>query len=238
MVKIENRKSQNENLIELPPWHGEFGWEIMSWAPAARKLARRYDKVIVTSFEGMAPLYADFAQFRSHGGTGRSLDYIKNYKPDGEYYRYGRPGECAYQFDVLIHCRGIRRKSSINYSRWDELLAITKKMPVTCACIGSQEDMRIGGLFDMRGLELQALMNQLSAARLVVGVSSGLMHLAAACGTDIVVWGDTKTRYWETLEKRYKATWNPFGVRVGWVDADDWNPDPEQIANTIKELMQ
>jgi len=232
--------------LELPEWHGEFGWEIMSWAPTARKLARQYDKIIVTSFDGMAPLYADFAEFRSHGQTGRSLDYIKNYKPDGEYLKYGRAGDCEYQFGVLIHARGISRKSSINYRRWGELMGLLKQMPVTCAVVGSAKDHNPCELWDipgfrcvdLRGIELQDLMNQLAAGRLVVGVSSGIMHLAAACGTDIVVWGDTKTRYFETLEKRYKATWNPFNVKVGWIDADDWQPDPDQIANTIKETIQ
>jgi len=239
METIVNRKLQIENSIDFPPWHGEFGWEIMSWAPTVRKMARGFEKVVVTSFDGMAPLYEDFATgFRNHGRAGRSLNYPKNYRPNGEYYRYGRPENCEFFFDCLIHARGISRKSSINYKRWDELLALIKKMPVTCAVIGSTEDYRPGSLFDLRGIELQKLMNLISRAKLVVGVSSGLMHLAAACGTDLVVWGDRRTYFGETLEQRYKVTWNPFNVKVGWVAADNFQPEPEAIAEQIKEIYK
>ena len=225
--------------IEFPPWYGEFGWEIMSWAPFCRKKAAGHDQVVITSFEGMGPLYEDFAtEFVSHGQSGRGLKYQKLYRPDGIYHKYGRAEDCEFWFDCLIHARGISRKNSINYRRFDELLALTKKLPVTCAVIGSAEDLRIGNLVDLRGLELQKLMNLISRAKMVVGVSSGLMHLAAACGTDLVVWGDKRTYFGETLEQRYKMTWNPFNVKVGWVDDDHFQPDPERIAEKVKEIYE
>jgi len=253
MVTIINHKpvlsvvegSQIENRIEFPPWYGELGWEIMSWAPYCRMQAKGRDSVIVTSFEGMAPLYADFATgFKSHGQAGRGLDYPKMYRPNGIYHKYGRPEQCAYSFDCLIHARGISRKSTINYRGWGDLLALIKKMPMTCAVIGSAKDHNPYDLWDvqgfrnvdLRGLELQKLMNQISHARLVVGVSSGLMHLAAACGTNIVTWGDRRTYFGETLEQRYKVTWNPFDVKVGWLDG--WQPGPERIAEKVKEIYE
>jgi len=246
MEPIVNRQSSIDNRIDFPPWHGEFGWEIMSWAPFCRKQAAGCEKVVVTSFEGMAPLYADFAtEFKSHGRRGRGLDYPKAYRPNGIYRKYGRAEDCEYWFDCLVHARGISRKSAINYRRWGELLAMIKKMPITCAVIGSPKDHNPCELWDvpgmrcvdLRGLELQALMNQLAAAKLVVGVSSGLMHLAAACGTNIVTWGDRRTYFGETLEKRYKITWNPFDVKVGWLYADNWQPEPEIIIETIKQMI-
>ena len=240
METIENRKSEIANHVEFPPWHGEFGWEIMSWAPQCRLQAAGCEKVIVSSFEGMAPLYEDFAtEFKCHGRRGRGLDYPKNYRPAGSYHKYGRPEEYEFFFDCLIHARGIGRKSSINYRRWYDLLRLIKKdIPVTCACVGSRSDLRIGTMPDMRGLGLQKLMNLISRAKLVVGVSSGLMHLAAACGTDLVVWGDRRTYFGETLEQRYKVTWNPFNVRVGWVEDDHFQPDPERIAEKVKEIYE
>jgi len=229
---------KDKRRIEFPAWYGEFGWEVASWAPRCRKAAAGYDQVVVTSFDGMAPLYADFAtEFRCHGKTGRGLKYPKQYRPDGEFYRYGKKENCEYFFDVLIHGRGIGRKRSINYKRWDELLGELGKIPVTKACVGTNNDLRIDTFCDMRGLGLQELMDQIAAAKLVVGVSSGLMHLAAACGTDIVVWGDRRTYFGETLEKRYKVTWNPHNVRVGWLYADDFQPEPEAIAEQIEQLL-
>lgn len=244
MAENENRKPRGVShcgrRIELPPWRGEFGWEIMSWVPQCRLQAIGCEEVIATSFDGMAPLYADFAtEFKSHNQKARSLKYPKKYRPKGLYRKYGRRQECGFSFDCLIHARGTRRKSSINYRRFSDLLSIIKKeVPATCACIGSMEDQRINGIFDMRGIELQDLMNKIAAAKMVIGVSSGLMHLAAACGTDIVVWGDRRTYFGETLEVRYKVTWNPFNVKVGWIDADDFHPEPERIVEKVKEIYE
>lgn len=47
--------------------HAEFGWELMSWQGYVRKLARKYDKVVVCTTEGLEPVYADFAtEFMVH----------------------------------------------------------------------------------------------------------------------------------------------------------------------------
>ena len=44
-------------------------------------------------------------------------------------------------------------------------------------------------------------MDIIAGAKVVVGVSSGIMHLAMACGTPVVVWGDSRTYFGEILEK-------------------------------------
>lgn len=224
--------------IEFIPWHGELGWEIMSWAPTCRKLALGHEHVIASSFEGMGPLYADFAtEFRPHGKTGRTLDYPKAYRPDGIYHKYGRPQDATIAQEVLFHARGISRKNSINYRQWPELIEQFTALPLTLGFIGSNLDYYVPGCFDFRGIELQKLMNRIARAKLVIGVSSGIMHLAAACGTDLIVWGDSRTYFSETLEQRYKITWNPFNVRVGWVTADDWQPKPEEIIKKIRQIL-
>jgi ADP-heptose:LPS heptosyltransferase len=86
---------------------------------------------------------------------------------------------------------------------------------------------------DLRGIGMESLCDIISAARLVIGVSSGVMHLAAACGADLVVWGDDRTYYNETLEKRYKETWNPHHVNVQWITG--WQPGPHIIINAIEK---
>jgi len=224
--------------IELPPWYGELGWEIMSWAPTCRKRALGYEQVIVSSFEGMRPLYADFAtEFRAHDRIDRCLDYPKSYRPDGIYYRYGRGENAAVAQDILFHARGTSRKNSINYRRWPELVRQFTALPETLGFIGSKKDHYVPGCFDFRGIELQKLMDRIARAKLVVGVSSGIMHLAAACGTDLIVWGDSRTYFSQTLERRYKETWNPFNVRVGWITAEDWQPEPEEIIKEIRKML-
>lgn len=232
--------TSSQNHIEFPPWYGEFGWEIMTWAPFCRRQARGHSEVIVTSFAGMAPLYADFAtEFRSHGQTSRRLDYPKRYRVKGLYHRYGQPEKAGTSFDLLIHARGISRKSSINYRYWPQLAALIERQGWSYAWIGGSGDLyQAGGGIDLRGLELQKLMDMIAASRLVIGVSSGVMHLAAACGSDLVVWGDRRTYFWETLETRYKTTWNPHNVRVGWIDADDWQPQPQRIIEEIERMFE
>jgi len=224
--------------VEFAPWHGELGWEIMSWAPFCRKAALDYDQVIVSSFGGMGPLYADFAtEFRPHDKTGRSLDYPKMYRPDGTYHKYGRPEKAVFAQDVLIHARGVSRKNSINYRQWPELTGRISGLALTSAFVGTKNDRHVPGYYDFRDIELQKLMDRIARAKLVIGVSSGIMHLAAACGTDLVVWGDSRTYFNETLEQRYKITWNPFEVRVGWITADDWQPEPKEIIKKVEQML-
>jgi ADP-heptose:LPS heptosyltransferase len=235
--------------LVLPAWFGEFGWEVMSWAPWCRARSREAGGAVITSFGASRALYADFAtQFRDHGGTQRSLDYPKGYalyRSDGpgfEHVRYGNPDD-GEPFDVLIHARGIQRKSAINYCRWCEVLAALQGLKV--GFIGTSADLfeRVTGhesratCRDLRGLSLDRLMATIAASDMVVGCSSGTMHLASACGCDLVAWGDTKTRYGETLERRYKETWNPHRVRVEWLDADDWQPNPARVVQAIEHLL-
>jgi hypothetical protein len=41
-----------------PAWFGEFGWEVMSWAPWCRARARDYSGGYITSFGAARALYA------------------------------------------------------------------------------------------------------------------------------------------------------------------------------------
>jgi len=235
---MNNEPRTTNSLIEFPPWYGELGWEIMSWAPLCRRAAQGREVIKVTSFEGMQPLYADFVtEFHAHDVKDRSLKYPKAYRPNGLYYQYGQRNVEEVKFDVLIHARGIARKRSINYRYWPELTEMLKSLPLSVAFIGGPDDQCVTGWPDCRGIPLTRLMNYIADARLTVGLSSGVMHLAAACGCDLVVWGHSKTYYYETLEQRYKMTWNPFEARVGWIYADDWQPEPKKIIEKIERML-
>lgn len=230
--------SQGHKDITFIPWYGELGWEVMTWVPFCRKLGLTYDRVITSSFAEMAPLYADFAtEFQPHNGTARSLDYPKMYRVDGIFRQYGRAEDAVLAQEVLIHARGIQRKSSINYHQWPELAKQITGLALTTAFIGIKDDQHVLGYYDYRGIDLQKLMNRIARAKMVIGASSGIMHLAAACGKDLVVWGDERTYFGETLETRYKMTWNPFNVRVGWLTANDWQPEPKEVIKKIEQML-
>lgn len=230
---MEDRRNMEEKIIKFDPWYGELGWEVMSWAPFCRNEAKKYDKAIITSFPEMAPLYTDFAEFRSHGSDNRTLNYVKRYRvKEGIFRKYGVPNN---KYDILIHNRGVRRKSDINYRYFDKVTPLLKYFEV--ACIGGLKDNTIQGVEDRRGINLQELMDYMAGCKVVVGVSSGVMHLAAACGANIVTWADDRTYYNETLEKRYKETWNPFNVEVGFITVKDYQPNPKKIVEEIEKLI-
>ena len=231
------------NTIEFALWRGEFGWEVMSWAPFCRSRAAGFRHVIVTSFAETAALYDDFCtDFRCHEQTGRSLDYPKSfpfYFSGGAGFthrRYGRPGQGP-AFDVLVHCRAIARKRTINYDRWPELIESLFGSGLKVACIGTAVDGHCSPAIDARNAPLTVLMDLAANAKVTVGASSGTMHLAAACGCPLLVWGDRKTRYRQTLEQRYRETWNPHDVPVTFLAADDWQPDPERILQELHDAI-
>ncbi len=219
--------------IEFPTWSGELGWEVMTWIPRCRKESRDHDRVVVSSFPEMAPLYADFAtEFRPNDAAGRSLDYPKVYRQVGEHKWYGAPNP---EYDIIIHARGIRRKANINYLRWTEVAS--QLSPLKVGCVGTAADQVVDGCWDLRGIEIGELCDYMAGCRMVVGVSAGVMHLAASCGANLVVWGDRRTYFGETLERRYKHTWNPFDVPVGWIYSDNWQPKPTEILKEIERLL-
>ena len=144
--------------------------------------------------------------------------------------RYGSP--TIPNNAALFHARAVKRFPFKNWpvEKW-EILAKEFRGAVS---IGSKDDLHIPGTQDARGLSLSELMDLIASSSIVIGQSSGVMHLASMCGTPHLVWGDNKTYFNEHLEKRYKETWNPFNTPVTWIPCDNWNPEPEQILDSLK----
>lgn len=245
------------------PWIGEFGWEIMTWVPYLRKLSRDYDKMYISTFEGVEALYTGFhceVEFVPHGYPERTDDWvgkyipsgvtkldkdlkynfpsdvdmiigtIKTYKADGEYVRYGSP--VIKDVSILFHARGVDPQ----FKNWplEKWKVLAKEFP-GAASIGSETDM-IPTAKAYTGGDLATLMDLIASASVVIGQSSGVMHLALMCGTPVVVWGDDKLmNFGESLETRYKETWNPFNTPVTWINCEKaWDPDPEQALEALK----
>ena len=240
------------------PWYGEFGWEICTWQSYLRKLSHDYDKMIISTFPGMEPLYTGFhckVEFLPHKHPARALEWrdtsmvetafdatqyttpvgtikpIKQFRVEGEFVRYGTP--FAHDIEVLFHARGIQKASFKNWphEKWEQLASSFPK----AASVGTSEDYHIPGTVDRRGIPLQDLMDLMASSQVIVGQSSGVMHLATLCGLRQVVWGDNKTYFGETLERRYKEIWNPLSTPVMWIPTEAWNPDPNEV---MKGLLQ
>jgi len=243
------------------PWVGEFGWEVATWQGWCRKESKKYDKSYVCSFPGMAPLYEDFAEFVPHNYTerpdvwvGPGVDFakikyrlpkdvgvrvnaIQKFSPGGDFIKFGDVP--IKQFDCLVHAMRHKdpRKLVKEYPEelWRE---VVRGLPERTACIGTKKDLYIEGTTDLRGIPLKELMNHMAGCDLVVGASSGPMHLASFCGTTIVVWGPAKQSFvGGSLEVRYIKLWNPFRSKVHFIPAENWRPSPRVVlANALSVL--
>ena len=239
----------------MGPWTGEFGWELLTWQAFCRKRAKEFDKSYVSSFPDVAALYEDFATFIPHNHPGRGLDWrdlsrieftvppdadvhIKPHKqyrvPNQEFIEFGLPA--IQEFDYILHARNIKKGSNKNYpeKQWQLLVEfLLSKGKV--AVVGTQADLCLEGAADLRGFPLKLLMRYIAGSKVVIGQSSGVMHLTTLCKTPAVVWGDAKTYYGETLEKRYKDTWNPFKSPVEFLFDEHWQPSIESIISAVNK---
>jgi hypothetical protein len=153
------------------------------------------------------------------------------YVPNQSYIRFGQEAP-AIEFEVIIHARDRRgpSKSGRNWpvEAWSEFL---RSLPSSwrLACMGSREEALAFSGADLRGLPIRDLMNRLRAARLVVGPSSGPIHLAALCGVSHVVWsGNARDGI------RYRDLWNPFQAEHRLIE--DWKPSVKDVLRATQML--
>lgn len=238
----------------MGPWYGELGWELLTWQAYCRHRAKEFDKVYVSSFPDMKALYEDFATFIPHAHPVRALDWhdlscvAYTIPPDADVHikphkQYKVPNQTFIKFntlpiakyDYLMHPRNIRKGGNKNYPKedWEQLVPL---LPGSVAVIGTKEDLSLPGATDLRGIPLPLLMQYIAGSKVVIGQSSGVMHLATLCNTPIVVWGDSKTYFGETLEKRYKETWNPFKSPVEFLFDDHWHPEVDDIVTAVRKF--
>ena len=78
-------------------------------------------------------------------------------------------------------------------------------------------------------------MNIIVSSKLIVGGSSGIMHLAALCGTDRIVWHGPGSFKGGSVMKRYKEVWNPFNVKTEMIYGS-WKPKVEDIIETVRRI--
>ena len=138
--------------------------------------------------------------------------------------------QCKY--DIVIHARNRKLRSNDNWSleNWRSLLGLlAQKYKV--ACIGTREQsLHVNDTVDYRGCELSKTVDIIKSSRLVLGPSSGPMHLASLCGTPHLVWGSR-----EMSKTRYEDTWNPLGTKAQFLDEYGWHPPPEFIYKKVLE---
>lgn len=152
--------------------------------------------------------------------------------------------------DVVVHARTKRGKNplinALNWRQrdWDRYVASLRALGLTVASIGSPDASLLPeGTLDHRGHPLDTVMNLLAAARLVVGPSSGPIHLASLCRAPHLVWvpplHGSRTLAWGTTRQRYESIWNPFGTPHRVIELDgDRTPPPEKILAQTADFLE
>lgn len=131
-------------------------------------------------------------------------------------------------YDVIFHCRNKKTGSDRNWSKkqWEKLL---EELPdnLNVACIGNDEAFHIDGTIDKRNIDLDELVSIMNNSKIIVGPSSGPMHLASLSGLKHLVWSEEFNR------DRYEKVWNPFNTEVIFYSDGKWNPKPKKIKELI-----
>lgn len=248
------------------PFAGEFGWELCAWQGVLRAMAPQYKRVIIYGQPGHQYLYEDFmdeyVEFVPQGkepnmwmneGTRFVLPshhkralWIKpqqfafrNNAPEQVFMRYGIN---AKRTAVAYHARSLKKYGSdyMNWGdrNWKELLERYSDKDIVC--IGSKDGADYAGGEDLRGASLQETCDALSRCSVLVGPSSGAIHLGSLCATPHVVWsGHYKNK------GRYEEWWNPFHTPVKaicpehspWDAKIMWQPKPLEIAKEIEAFL-
>jgi len=135
-------------------------------------------------------------------------------------------------YNLILHCRNKSTGADRNWGKgqWEELVKLLPDTISIC-CIGNSEAFHIEGTDDSRGISLSKLITVMNKSMLIVGPSSGPMHMASLCGLKHLVWSTDYNRV------RYEKDWNPFDTKVIFYSEGDWNPKPEAIKELIvKEI--
>jgi len=131
-------------------------------------------------------------------------------------------------YDIIIHPRNKTLGSGRNWSidNWQKLVDLLLKQ-YTVAIIGNSEAYKLKGVDDYRNVSIEDTISLLNRAKLVVGQSSGPLHLASLCGTPHFVWSEEYNRM------RYTTHWNPHNTKVFFHSKMGWNPTFEYIHELI-----
>jgi hypothetical protein len=131
-------------------------------------------------------------------------------------------------YDLIFHCRNKITGSDRNWdkSQWVELFDLLSKK-YSIACIGNTEAFYLDGADDLRNISLSDLVSVMNKSKLILGPSSGPMHLASLSGLKHLVWSSEHNR------ARYLKIWNPFNTEVIFYSDENWNPKPINIYNIV-----
>jgi len=145
---------------------------------------------------------------------------------------------------VLIHARKIPaftnsiEKSLRNWpgDKWQQLLEMMADYEVIA--IGHEkQSIAPTGAKDMRGVSSDITEDLMKSSSLIVGPSSGAIHLASLYGLPHVTWTSSKQDMKFGGGKfRYERSWNPHGTACIVIENDNWDPSAYDVLSAIQRL--
>jgi len=135
-------------------------------------------------------------------------------------------------FDILVHPRNRDLGADRNWDKekWQDLVNRLSKN-FTIATIGTNEAFELDNTTDCRNVSVHDTVSLMNRTKLVVGQSSGPMHLASLAMTPHLVWSSDHNN------DRYKKYWNPFHTPVYFYSDFNWNPPVNFIYDKIIEVL-
>jgi len=147
-----------------------------------------------------------------------------------------------YSTDVFIHARGrdFVKDRNWNPEQWHELCHSLQSKGLRVAALGlSGDTLKIEGIDDYRDRPLQETLDRIASARLVIGPSSGPLHLASLCGTPHLVWTDRRTYGMrKTSREKYETFWNPLQTPVTILDQYGFKPPVDAVLQALEQRLK
>lgn len=234
----------------LEPLYADFGSEfLVHTVPMIRDCFNRREIFDKNAWSEYQSQIADCYRRAQRDGEVKTLAATKYIPPDQQsfvcYGDAGRAKERGDVYDVVIHARNKRGGNSYydiyNWpiEWWTKGVAALRDKGLRVAATGTKSSaLAPANADDLRDLDLGRLMDLMSASTLIVGPSSGPMHLAALCGLPRLVWGTKKFSTSTQMDDRtrYNERWNPFKVPCMVVD-DTQTPSVDRFISDVEAAL-
>lgn len=150
-----------------------------------------------------------------------------------EFIPYGRKRPDL-EVDILFHPRGRTFGAYRNWGpdKWEALLSRLAAAGYRLGCLGMRSATAgiEGDFADYRDKPLAETLDIIASARLVLGPSSGPMHLASLCRAPHLVWTDRgRHARGHTNRRKYEWWWNPFKTEALVLDEHGFDPPVDAV---------
>lgn len=159
-----------------------------------------------------------------------------------EFVAYGKR-KPELETDILFHPRGRTFGAYRNWDtdKWQDLISRLSAAGYRLGCLGVRSATAPveGSFADYRDKPLAETLDVIASARLVLGPSSGPMHLASLCRTPHLVWTDRgRHARGHTNRYKYESWWNPLKTRALVLDEHGFDPPVDAVLAEVDRFLK